>query len=99
MHQQQYLNQFYLANEYLNPFYYQMPQLMNQNPNNPNIMINFSIPPMNPEMNLNINNGGGQSMMNPQQFQQGADLINILIICLCYKTKEIIIILRMKIII
>ena len=74
MNQQQYLNQFYLANGYLSPFYYQMPQLINQNPNNPNIMMNFGIPPMNPELNLNINNGIGQSMMNPQEFQQGADL-------------------------
>ena len=74
MHQQQYLNQFYLANGYLNPFYYQMPQLMNQNPNNPNIMMSFGMPPINPELNLNINNGVGQSMMNPQPFQQGADL-------------------------
>ena len=72
LQQQQYLNHFYLANGYINPFYYQMPQLMNQNPNNQNMMMNFGIPPISPE--LNINNGGNPSMMNPQQFQQGVDL-------------------------
>ena len=70
LQQQQYLNQFYLANGYINPFYYQMPQLMNQNPNNQNMMMNIGIPPINPELNIN----SGPSMMNPQQFQQGVDL-------------------------
>lgn len=69
MQQQHYLNQFYLANGYLNPFYYQMSQLMGQNGNNPNMMMNFGMGAMNPE--LNINNGNGQNMMNSQQFQQG----------------------------
>ena len=38
MQQQQYLNQFYLSNGYLNPYYYQIYQLMNQNLQNSTII-------------------------------------------------------------
>ena len=46
MQQQQYLNQFYLQNGYMNPYnyyYYQLSQLMNQNLQNQNMMMNLNM--------------------------------------------------------
>ena len=61
MQQHQYLNQFYLANGYLNPYYYQIYQLMNQNLQNSN-MFNMGI-----NQELNIDEGNEQNMISSQQ--------------------------------
>ena len=62
--QPQFLNQFYLANGYLNPYYYQLTQLMNQNMQNINMinqnMLNFNTGIIQ-ESNLNENNTGSPS--------------------------------------
>ena len=62
--QPQFLNQFYFANGYLNPYYYQLTQLMNQNMQNINMinqnMINFNTGIIQ-ESNLNKNNTGSAS--------------------------------------
>ena len=68
--QQQYLNQFYLANGYLNPYYYQIYQLMNQNLQNSN-MFNMGI-----NQELNLNEGNEQNMINTQQGQNINQLFN-----------------------
>lgn len=66
--QQQYLNQFYLSNGYINPYYYQITQLMNQNIQN-FMNYNFGI---NPDQNGN--DGNTSPTLNPEQYQQGQDI-------------------------
>ena len=72
MQHQQYLNQFYLANGYFNPLYYQIPQLINQNNNNQNIMMNFGMGMVNPQQELNFNSNNIQQQY--PQFQQESEL-------------------------
>ena len=62
--QQQYLNQFYLSNGYINPYCYQLSQLMNQNFQN---LMNY-----NYGINLeqNGNEGNATSSLNTEQYQQ-----------------------------
>ena len=71
MQQQQFLNQFYLANGYYNPFFYQMPQVMNPNIQNPNMMdpnmMNFN---MGLNHDMGLNQGMTPNMVYPPQGQQ-----------------------------
>ena len=62
--QQQYLNQFYLSNGYINPYCYQLSQLMNQNFQN---LMNY-----NYGINLeqNGNEGNATNSLNTEQYQQ-----------------------------
>ena len=73
MQQQQYLNQFYLANGYINPYIYQynqLSQLMNQNMNmiNQNMM---NLNAINQEPNLNEANN---NILNNQEQPQQQDI-------------------------
>ena len=73
MQQQQYLNQFYLANGYINPYIYQynqLSQLMNQNMNmiNQNMM---NLNAINQEQNLNEANN---NILNNQEQPQQQDI-------------------------
>ena len=66
--QQQYLNQFYLSNGYINPYYYQLAQLMNQNYQN---LMNYNFG-INQEQNRN--EGSTSGSLSPEQYQQGQDI-------------------------
>ncbi len=67
--QQQYLNQFYLSNGYINPYYYQMPpQLMNQNFQNNHNMMDFYLG-INPDLNIKEENN-----QNSEMYQQEQDI-------------------------
>ena len=72
--QQQYLNQFYLANGYINPYIYQynqLSQLMNQNIQNLNL-LNQNMMNMNTGINQeqNLNEGNNYPLNNQDQPQQ-----------------------------
>ena len=78
--QPQFLNQFYLANGYLNPYYYQLTQLMNQNMQNINMinqnMMNFNTG-INQETNSNDNNiGTSESQEDINQLFNNLALLN-----------------------
>lgn len=65
--QQQYLNQFYLSNGYINPYYYQMPpQLMNQNFQNNHNMMDFYLG-INPDLNIKEENNQDNEMYQQEQ--------------------------------
>ena len=65
--QQQYLNQFYLSNGYINPYYYQMPpQLMNQNFQNNHNMMDFYLG-INPDLNIKDENNQNNEMYQQEQ--------------------------------
>ena len=77
MQQQQYLNQFYLANGYINPYIYQynqLSQLMNQNIQNMN-MLNQNMMNLNTGLSQEQNfNEGNNNPLNSQEQPQQQDI-------------------------